>query len=221
LFVGIKLFGVVDQVPVAVHTLLLVAGPGIDHRLMSQHGSALVWNVEKVAVALLALFILKGSIGLVAVLVVIVRVLNEMNDNIFGAVEGLRIEEVKGIVWGRKVTIHAVGYKTLSIVYVGRGLPRIVRILNLVTPRTKLGRRCTNHGVVGEAEKRESYKQTYGDKDGRFDEFLHGPLLRLGFAAGGFRPLGLLRAGPQSLERWTAVTSSRFGDRKKPSAEIL
>ena len=119
LFIGVKLFGIVNQVPVAVHALLFVAGPGIDHRLMSQHSSALVWNVEKVAVALLALFILKGSIGLLTVLVVIVLALNEMKDDIFSAMEGLRIEEVKCIVWGRKVTIHAVCYKPLGVVHMG------------------------------------------------------------------------------------------------------
>jgi hypothetical protein len=185
LFVCIELLGVVNQVPVAVHALLFIAGPGIDYRLVGQHGPALVWNVEKVAVALLALFVSKGSVCLLAVLVVIVLVLNEMNEDVFGAVKGLGIEEVKRVVGGGKVTIHAVSYKPLCVVHVGRSLPRVVRKLNLVTPCAELRRCCTNHGVVGETKKRKGNEQAYAYEDGWLDKFLHVPLLTLGGCGGG------------------------------------
>jgi hypothetical protein len=119
LLVGIECFRVVDQVSVAVYTPLFVAGAGIDHRFVSQHGTTFVGNIQKVAVALLALFVLEGSIGLPAVLVVVVFVLNKMNEDVFDAVKSFCIEEVKGVMRGRKVAVHAVGYKPLGIVHMG------------------------------------------------------------------------------------------------------
>lgn len=177
LLICVELFGVVNQVLMAVHTLLLVTGPGIDHRPMGQHSSTFVRNIEKVAVAFLTLFVLKGSIGFIAILVMIVSLLGKMNDNVFNAMESLGVEEVKRIVGGRQVTVHAVGYKTLGVVDVGGGLPCVVGILDLMAPRTKLRRRCAHHCVVTEAEKGESYEEPYGDEHGRFDQSFHVPLL--------------------------------------------
>ena len=103
----------------AVHTLLLVTWSGVDYRPMGQHCSAFVRDKEKVAVAFLTLFVLKRSIGLIAILVMIVSLLGKMNDNVFNAMESLGVEEVQRIVGGRQVTVRAVGYKTLGIVDMG------------------------------------------------------------------------------------------------------
>ena len=57
LFIRVELFGVVNQVLMAVHTLLLVTWSGVDYRPMGQHRSTFVRNIEKVAVAFLTLFV--------------------------------------------------------------------------------------------------------------------------------------------------------------------
>lgn len=103
----------------AVHALLLVTWSGVDYRPMGQHRPTFVRNIEKVAVAFLTLFVFKGCIRLIAILLMIVSLLGEMNDNVFNAMESLGVEEVKRIVGGRQVTVHAVGYKTLGVVDMG------------------------------------------------------------------------------------------------------
>jgi hypothetical protein len=39
---------------------------------------------------------------------------------------------------------------------------------------TELGRSCTDHGVVGEAEKWKGNDYAYDNEDGRFDKLFHG-----------------------------------------------
>jgi hypothetical protein len=119
LLIRVELFGVVNQVLMAVHTLLLVTWSGVDYRPMGQHRATFVRNIEKVAVAFLTLFVFKRSIGLIAILVMIVSLLGKMNNNVFNAMESLGVEEVKRIVGCWQVTVHAVGYKTLGIVDMG------------------------------------------------------------------------------------------------------
>jgi hypothetical protein len=198
LLIRVELFGVMNQVLMAVHTLLFITGSGINYRSMSQHGSTFVRNIEKVAVAFLTLFVPKGSIGFIAILVMIVSLLGKMNDNVFNAMESLGVEEVKRIVGGRQVTVHAVGYKTLGVVDVGGGLPCVIGILDLMAPRTELRRGRTYHGVVTEAEKGEGYKKPYGDEDGRFDQLFHVPLL-ISRVMVRKQPLDLCKSGPWSL----------------------
>lgn len=48
-----------NQVPVAVDAPLLVAWTRIHDSPVGKHGSSLVWNVEDVSVAFLALVVLK------------------------------------------------------------------------------------------------------------------------------------------------------------------
>jgi hypothetical protein len=86
---------------------------------MGQHRSTFVRNIEKIAVAFLTLFVLKRSIGLIAILVMVVSVLGKMNNNVFNAMESLGVKEVKRIVGCWQMTVHAVGYKTLGIVDMG------------------------------------------------------------------------------------------------------
>jgi len=116
LFILVKLSGVVHKILMAIYAPFLVTGPGIDNRPMGQHGSSFVRDVQKVAVALLALLIFKGGISSLAVTIMVVGLLGKMNDNVFNAVGGLGVEEVECIVRGRQVTIHAVGHKALGIV---------------------------------------------------------------------------------------------------------
>jgi hypothetical protein len=119
LLVLINFSGVVNQVSMAVHTLLLIAGPGINNRPMGQHGAAFVRDIKKVAVTFLALLVLKGGISRLSVFIMIVGVLGKMNNNVFHAMHGLGVEEVEGIMGGGKMTIHTVGHKALGIVHMG------------------------------------------------------------------------------------------------------
>jgi hypothetical protein len=92
--------GVVNKVSVAVYTLFGIAGPGINDRSVSQHGPPIVRDIQKIAMALLALLILEGSIGLFTVFFMIVGLLGEMNEYVLHAMHGLGIEKVEGIVRG-------------------------------------------------------------------------------------------------------------------------
>jgi hypothetical protein len=86
---------------------------------MGQHRPTFVRNIEKVAVAFLTLFVFKGCIRLIAILLMVVSLLGKMNDNVFNAMESFGVEKVKRVVWSRQVTVHAVGYKTLGVVDMG------------------------------------------------------------------------------------------------------
>ena len=62
-----------DQVVVTVHAFLFIAGSGINHRPVGQHGTTLGGHVQKVAMAFLALVVVEGSIGCLAGFFLIVR----------------------------------------------------------------------------------------------------------------------------------------------------
>ena len=135
-----------------IYTFLLITQPSVDHITVSKHSTAFVGNVKEITMAFLALVILKGGIGFTSLLFVVILALEKVEEDVLGAVPGFGIEEVKGVVRGRQVAIHAVGHKALPIVHVGGGLPGVVGELNLVAAGTKLGRGCANHGVIGETE---------------------------------------------------------------------
>ncbi len=75
-----------------------------------------------------------------------------MDDKIFYAVEGLLIEKIKRVLWGRQMAIHTVGNKALGIVDVGGCFPGVVGKLNLVTGGTEFGGRGPYHGIIGDAK---------------------------------------------------------------------
>ena len=100
----------------------------------------------------LALVILERGVGLLPLFFVVILALEKMDEDVLGAVKGLGIEKVKGVVRGRQMTIHAVGHKSLFIVHVSGSFPSVISKLNLMAGGTKLGRGCAYHGVVGETE---------------------------------------------------------------------
>ena len=152
MFVIVELSGVVNQVLMTIYAFLLITRPGIDHVTVSKHSTAFVWNVKEITMAFQALVILKGGIGFTSLFFVVILALEKVEEHVLGTVPGLGIEEVKGVVWSRKMAIHAVGHKALSIVVMSGGLPGVVGKLNLVAAGTELGCGCANHGVVGETE---------------------------------------------------------------------
>jgi hypothetical protein len=148
LFVGIAFPCIVDQIPVAIHASLLIAGSCIEHGPVGQHGPPLVGDIEDIPVALLTLIIPERGIGLLPVLLMVIVFLDEMDDDVLDAVSGLGIEEIKGIVGGREVAVHAVGNKPLCIVHMGGGLPGMIGKTNLVAGGAKLGCGGADHGII-------------------------------------------------------------------------
>lgn len=86
---------------------------------MGQHGPPFLRDVQKIAMALLALLVFERGTGLLTIVLMVVCVLREMNGNVLHAMPGLGVEEVDGIVRGRQVAVHAVGHKALGIVHMG------------------------------------------------------------------------------------------------------
>ena len=102
----------------AIHTSLLIAGPGIQYRPVGQHGPSLVWDMKDISMAFLALLVLEEGIGLLTISFVIVFLLEEMYNDILDAVRSFGIEEVKGVVGSREMTVHTVRHKSLGVVHV-------------------------------------------------------------------------------------------------------
>jgi hypothetical protein len=104
---------------VTVHTPFLVAGSGIDHVTVSQHSAALVRDVEKITVAFLTLLVFERGVSFLPLLLVIILLLKKVDENVLGAVKGLGVEELNGILGSWQMTVHAVGHETLLVVHVG------------------------------------------------------------------------------------------------------
>jgi hypothetical protein len=134
LFVSICLFGIVNQVPVAVHALFLIAFSGIEYSPVCQHSASFVWDVKNIAVALLALIVGEIRIGFffLQCVVIVAHILGKMNIDVFNAVGGFSIKKVEGVMRSRQVTIHAIGHEAVGVVDVGRGFPSIVSVLDLM-----------------------------------------------------------------------------------------
>jgi hypothetical protein len=140
----------------AIHTPFLVSRPGIDHITVGQHGAALVRDVEKIAVAFLTLLVFERGVSFLPLLFVVILFQEEMHYHVFGAVKGLGVEKINGVLGSRQMAVHAVCHETLLVVRMTGSLPGIVGKLDFMAAGTELGRRCAGHGVVREAEKRES-----------------------------------------------------------------
>ncbi len=160
----------------AINTFFFIARPGIYYRSVGKHGTPLVWNKENVAVTLPTLFVFERSIRFLALqrVVVGIRVLCEMDEDIFYSMGCFRVEKIYGIVGGRQMTVHAISDKPLGVVGVSRCFPGIISKLNLMAGGAELGRRCPDHGVIAKAEKRKRDNQSDTDKDSGNDIFFHG-----------------------------------------------
>jgi hypothetical protein len=158
------------KVSMTVDALLLIARSRVDHSAVSKHCASLVGYVKNVPVAFLALLILKRGISSLSVLFVIVFILEKVNQDILGAMECLGVEKIEGVVWGRKMTVHTVGYESLRIVYMGRGFPCVVGKMNLMTGGAESGRRSANHSVVREAEERKGQEDTESNENSGLEE---------------------------------------------------
>jgi hypothetical protein len=109
----------VNQGTMAIHTFILIAGPGVDYGFMRQHGPAFVRYIEQVSMALHTLLVFKRSIGGFAVFSSIVFFQNEVDKKIFYAMKGFLVEKIKGILGGRQMAVHAIGDKALTVIDMG------------------------------------------------------------------------------------------------------
>jgi hypothetical protein len=119
LLVRVLLCPVVNEILVAIDAPLFISRSRIDHIPVSEHRPPFVRYVENVPVALLTLFVLERSIGSLSVFLVVVCLLDEVDEDVLCSVGGFCKEELKSLMRGGEMAIHAVSYKSLGIVYMG------------------------------------------------------------------------------------------------------
>ena len=162
----------------AVYTTFFVSFPGIHHIPVGQHGTSFIRDVEEITMAFLTLLVLERGISIFPSLYVIIFVLEEVDNDVFHTVKGLGVKKVDGTLGGGKVTIHAIRHKALGVVGMGRGLPGVVSELDLMADGAKLRGGRADHGVVGDAEKWESYEETTNDQQERFEHLFSGESIK-------------------------------------------
>ena len=168
-----------NQVFVAIYTSLLIPGPGIYDIPVGEHGPPFIRDIQDIAMAFLALFILERGIGCQPVFLMIVFVLSKMNDDVLYTVSGLGIEKVEGVMGRRQVAIHTVRHKALLIIGVSRGFPCIIGKSDFVAPCAELRGGCAHHGEIGYAEKREGQNDANTNENGWFYGLFPGGLCAL------------------------------------------
>ena len=130
---------IVDEVPVAVHTLFFIALSCIEDFSMGQHGTPLIWDIEDISVALQALIVLERGISLLTIFLVVIFILGEMNNNVFYPMGCLCIEKIKGVVGGGEMAVHTIRNEPLSVIDMCGCFPGIVGETNFMAPCTELG----------------------------------------------------------------------------------
>ncbi len=164
-----------NQIFMAIHTFLFIPWSCIQNRSMCQHGPPFVGYMKDVAMAFLTLFIFKRCVCLLFLqgMIIFVHILCKMNVNIFDAVYCFGVKKIECVVRGRKVTIHAVCYKSLGIVDMGGCFPGVVCISNFVAGCAKLGCRSPDHGVITKTEKGKCNEYAEAHKGGGGNKFFH------------------------------------------------
>ena len=102
-----------------INALLFISRPGIDHVTVSQHGPTFVWDIEKIAMAFLALVVGERGVGFLPLFFVVIFFLKEMNHNVSGAMPGFVVEKLHCVLWGWQMAVHAVSHETLLVVHMG------------------------------------------------------------------------------------------------------
>ena len=102
-----------DEVFVTIYAPFLITFSGEKDCSMSQHGTALIRDIKDIAVAFLALVVSKRSIGLLSVLLIVIFFLSKMLHHILYPMSRLGIEEFKGIVRRRQMTVHTISHEPL------------------------------------------------------------------------------------------------------------
>jgi hypothetical protein len=84
---------------------------------VGQHGPSFVRDIKNISVAFLALIVVEGGIGLLAILFVIKFIQNkDVYEQILDAVPRFRIKKVKCVMGGREMTVHTIGHKSLGVI---------------------------------------------------------------------------------------------------------
>ena len=97
-----------------------------------------------------------------------------MRQHVFGAVIGLGVKEIEGIMRRGEMAVHAVRHEPLAVIDVGRSPPGVIGEIDLVAGRAKLWCRGAHHGVVGKAEKGEGHDNPKDDIKNRLENSFHG-----------------------------------------------
>lgn len=124
----------------AIHAPFLIPGSGIYYRSVGEHGPTFIRDIQDIAMAFLALFILERGIGSQPVFLVVVFILGKMNNDVLDAVRCLGIKKVEGVLWGWQMAIHTIRNKALRIIHMGGCFPGVVSKLDFVAPGAKF--RC-------------------------------------------------------------------------------
>ena len=142
----------------AIYTFFFIAGSCINDGSMGQHGPTFIRDMKNVAMAFLALFILKSGVGFVFLQSVIIQahIFCEMDVNILDAVQGLGVKKINCIVGSGQMTVHAVCDKPLGIIDMRGCFPGIIGISDFMAGGAELRRRRSDHGVITETEKGKS-----------------------------------------------------------------
>ena len=117
--------------------------------------------------ALQALVILDGGVGLLLVFFPIELAPQKMGHNVFDPMEGLGIEEVPGILGRGQVAIHTIGHKTHLIIGMLGGPPGVIGKFDFMARGAKMRGGGAHHGVIGEAEKGEGYDNAENYQESR------------------------------------------------------
>jgi hypothetical protein len=129
-----------NQIPMAVYTFFFISFSWIQNCPVGQHGPPFIRDIQKISVAFPALRIFKCFIGVFTAFFPVIGPIGKMNKYIFDAVDRLCIEEIYCILGGRQMAVHAIGDKSLGIVYMGRCLPGVYGRLNLMAGGAESGR---------------------------------------------------------------------------------
>jgi len=103
----------------AIYAPLFIARASVHYVTMCQHRSPFIWNIKKVAVAFETLFIFERGICPLTRFLMIIFPANKVHNDILNSMSGLGIEEIKRVMWCRKMAVHAIGHKSLAVVCVG------------------------------------------------------------------------------------------------------
>ena len=121
-------------------------------------------------VSLVSPIILTG--GQIETVELLVSVASEMTENVLDTVKCFGIEKIERIAGCWEMTIHTIGYKSLSVVDVSGSLPGIVCEPDFMTGGAELRCGGTHHGVVSHAEDGKSDNDAENDKNRRLDQLV-------------------------------------------------
>jgi len=155
-----------DQPVMTVDAFTFTFSTSIQRCSVSKHGSALRRHMQEVAMTLLTIRVLHVSIGCSAVFAAVIRIgtLQDVDDDIFYAVQRLIVKKIDRVFWWRQVAIHAVGDNALRIIHMTGCFPGLIGGDDFMATGAELWSGCPSHGIIKKAEQRKCYDHANKDK---------------------------------------------------------